>query len=75
MQVKRKSVISGIVRTRDIAVHHKDLESWEKGFGSITDCMPYLNDEDRTFILAGITNSEWKQVFQDEINNIVNDRF
>ena len=75
MQIKRKSVISGIWRTREIRVRPDDYDSWEKGYASVNDAMPYLNDDDRTFILAGITDSEWRQAFSEQIRSIVSDRF
>jgi hypothetical protein len=37
--------------------------------------MPYLNDDDRTFILAGITDSEWREAFSEQVRSIVKDRF
>ena len=36
--------------------------------------MPYLNDEDREFILSGITPQEWKNAFSAEILSIVEDQ-
>lgn len=75
MQIKRKSALTGVYRTREVKVKPKDYEMWEKGYVSISDAMPYLNDDDRTFILAGITDDEFRQAFSSEIINIVNDRF
>lgn len=66
MIIKRKSIISGKVRTRDIPVNPEDMASWEAGLGSIQDLMPYLNDNDREFILSGITSSEWDKAFAQE---------
>ena len=74
MIIKRKSVISGVIRRKEVPVKKEDYESWEKGFGSITECMPYLNVDDRSYILAGITNSERKDMFK-EITDIINDKF
>ena len=75
MEIKRVSAISGVERVRDIPVNPDDYISWKNGEVSIYDAMPYLNEDDRTFILAGITNDEWKKAFQSEISNIVNDTF
>ena len=58
----------------EVSVINESL-MWEKGFVSIYEAMPYLDDDDRTFILAGITDDEWKKAFQSEISNIVNDTF
>lgn len=74
MRVTRKSVISGVVRTRDIKVKKEDLELYESGSYSISEAMPYLNSEDREFILCGITTHEWKNAFSDQLKAIVNDK-
>lgn len=66
MIIKRKSIISGKVRTRDIPVNPDDMAAWEAGLGNIQDLMPYLNDNDREFILSGITSSEWDEAFAEE---------
>lgn len=63
MWIKRKSVISGIERTRNIPVNPDDFLSWQAGFGSVQDLMPYLTDADREFILSGITEGEWDDAF------------
>lgn len=64
MLIHRKSVISGIERTRNIPVNPEDYISWEKGYGNVSDLMPYLNDADREFILSGITSREWEHAFR-----------
>jgi hypothetical protein len=56
-------------------VKPRDYEMWEKGYVSINEAMPYLDENDRAFILAGITDDEWKQAFAAEISNIINDQF
>lgn len=66
MIIKRKSIISGKVRMRDIPVNPDDMAAWEAGLGNIQDLMPYLNDDDREFILSGITPGEWDTLYQYE---------
>ena len=63
MYIKRKSVISGIERTRNIPVNPDDYIAWKAGFGNLQELMPYLSDNDREFILSGITSEEWDEVF------------
>lgn len=65
MKITRKSIISGVERTRDIPVNPEDYISWQKGHGSIDDLMPYLNDTDKQFIMSGIIHAEWKKAFAD----------
>lgn len=73
MLIKRKSAITGIERTRDIPVNPDDLIAWEQGIGNIQDAMPYLNDNDREFILSGITPEEWDRAFSEQIEDIIAD--
>jgi hypothetical protein len=63
MYIKRKSVITGIEHTRNIPVNPDDYFAWNAGLGSIEEIMPYLNDNDREFILSGITPEEWNSAF------------
>lgn len=63
MIIKRKSVLSGIEYVRNIPVNPEDMLLWETGTVNIQDAMPYLNDNDREFILTGITPDEWRRAF------------
>lgn len=75
MNVTRKSVLTGKVRTRNILVAPEDLALYETGSISIQEAMPYLNSQDREFIMVGITNNEWKNAFSADLQEIVNDKF
>ena len=75
MNVTRKSVLTGKVRTKNIALKAEDLKLYEGGSVSINDAMPYLNSSDREFIMVGITNREWRDAFSADLKEIVNDRF
>ncbi len=63
MIIKRKSNLTGVENVRDIKVEPSDLFAWEAGQGSALDLMPYLSQEDRDFIVSGITKDEWISVF------------
>lgn len=65
MRITRKSVITGIERTRDIPVNPEDYIAWQKYDMSIQDAMPYLSYSDREFILTGITSQEWDAAFSE----------
>jgi hypothetical protein len=73
MIIKRKSVISGIIRSLDIPVNPDDYAIWKSGLESIQMAMPYLNDDDREFILSGIIASEWDSAFSETIEDIISD--
>jgi len=63
VEIKRVSVISGIEHSRNIPVNPEDYISWKTNGFSIDEAMPYLNNEDREFILSGITKEEWASAF------------
>jgi hypothetical protein len=67
MWIKRKSILTGIERTRNIPVNPDDMIAWQAGIGSIQDLMPYLNDSDREFILSGISDGEWDEAFSEQL--------
>jgi hypothetical protein len=73
MIINRKSAATGIRRRREIKCDPKDYEMWEKGYLNIQDAMGYLKQEDRDFILSGITSDEWNNMWKNEIENIVMD--
>ena len=74
MIIKRKSVVSGITRSLNIPVNPDDYAAWQAGHGSVQDIMPYLNDDDREFILSGITPGEWDSAFSEQLEDIIADQ-
>ena len=62
MKITRKSILTGIIRTREIDVTVEQVEAWKMG-ALIQDAMPHLSVSDREFIVNGITDAEWCQVF------------
>lgn len=70
MWIKRKSILTGVERTRNIPVNPDDMAVWQTGLGSIQDLMPYLNDSDRDFILSGITDGEWEKTFSERLEEM-----
>ena len=69
MIIKRKSILTGVERVRDIPVNPEDMLNWEAGGINIQEAMPYLNDSDREFILTGITDEEWNKAFSEEVED------
>ena len=68
MEITRKSILTGIVRTREIDVTVEQVEAWKMG-ALIQDAMPHLSVADREFIVNGITDVEWRQVFGESDEN------
>jgi hypothetical protein len=66
LEITRKSMLSGTVRTREIDVSPEVLEKWERGEGLIQTLMPNLTPDDREFIMTGVTKEEWDKLhFED----------
>ena len=65
MIVTRKSILTGIVHTRLLDITEEQVESWKMGT-LIQDAMPQLSAADREFVVNGITDAEWRQVFGEE---------
>jgi hypothetical protein len=61
MQFIRKSMLSGVTRSRDIDVTEEEYDRWRSGV-LIQRAMPHLSDVDREFIMTGITEEEWGRV-------------
>ena len=61
MIIERKSVISGIVRQRDLDVTLEQIDRW-KGGELIQNVFPHLSPADREFIVTGTTDEEWEQL-------------
>jgi hypothetical protein len=69
--ITRKSILSGIERTKDIeGVTEEKLEEWRGKDGNpgkpIQDVFPHMSPDDREFIMTGIVPEEWDQMFEDK---------
>lgn len=60
MQVTRKSILSGIVRTLELPITGEQYIKWQSG-GLIQDVMPDLSEDDREFLMTGIIKEEWDE--------------
>lgn len=65
MKITRKSMMSGITRTRDLDVTEEQFSAWLNG-ARIQNAMPHLSADDREFIMTGITPEEWDEMFLEE---------
>jgi hypothetical protein len=66
MQFIRKSMLSGVTRSRDIDVTEEEYDRWRSGM-LIQRAMPHLSDVDREFIMTGITEEEWNADMKEEV--------
>ena len=64
MKITRESMFSGIQRTMELDVTQEQLKNWEDGM-LIQNAMPNLTDDEREFIMTGVTTDEWDEYFGD----------
>ena len=65
IMITRRSKLTGVEHVRKIDVSSKQIELWQGG-ALIQDAMPHLSDEDREFLMTGITPEEWASHFGEE---------
>lgn len=63
MLISNTSVLTGITRTVDLPVTKAELERWSNG-ELIQYVFPHLSDDDREFLMTGITPEEWDSIHQ-----------
>ena len=61
----RKSIISGIKRDMDLPVTQEQYYRYKSGW-YVQDAFPNLSDDEREFIISGVTAEEWSNTFGDE---------
>jgi hypothetical protein len=61
-QVMRRSPFSHKWHRATIAITHEHLANWHEG-RLIQNAMPHLTDDEREFLITGITPSEWAETF------------
>jgi hypothetical protein len=66
MKITKKSILTGVERTRDMPeVTEEKYEQWRGTDGNpgkpIQDVFPELSADDREFLMTGITPDEWDQ--------------
>jgi len=62
MSVTRKCLLTGVVRTKTMAVTQDHIDEWLGG-ELIQNVMPHLSPDEREFLMTGI---DWDKAFPDE---------
>ena len=62
MQITRKSNLTGVVRTVDLAVTEAQMLAYAHG-ALLQEAFANLTADEREFIKTGITQEEWDKVF------------
>jgi hypothetical protein len=67
MKITKESSLSGKTHEREIDITPEDLQRVvSRGSTPIQRVVPNLSDEDREFLMTGITPEEWAQAFPPE---------
>jgi phage-related protein len=61
MIVTRRSDFTGCVHSLDLPVTQEQLARFERGDGYVQTIFPGLNNEQREFLLTGVTPDEWAE--------------
>ena len=64
--VHKKSMVSGRVNSMLLPTTQGKIEYWVESGKLIQDVMPDLNDNQREFLMSGITPEEWDDMFGEE---------
>lgn len=65
MKITRTSTISGITRSMDLPVTEEQVKRFNSG-ELIQNVFPDLTDDEREFIMTGITADEWDEIFPED---------
>lgn len=62
MIITKTSSLSGIERTMDLPITEEQLKNWEDGM-LIQMAMPNLTAAEREFLITGVVQEEWDELF------------
>ncbi len=62
MLIEKQSMLTGVRRIIDMPITYEQFNNWQGGM-LIQDAMPDLTDDQREFIVSGITPKEWEKAF------------
>jgi hypothetical protein len=63
MKIVRKSPFTGKVNTKDLPITEEEIKRWQSG-ELIQKVWPQLSPGDREFLMTGITDDEWDDIFK-----------
>jgi len=65
MLITRTSVTTGKTTTMDLDITEEQVSRWENG-ELIQNVMPHLSMEEREFMISGMLESEWIELFSNK---------
>jgi hypothetical protein len=63
MKITKVSMLSKLERSLELNVTDEEIKAWKSGM-LIQDAMPRLNENEREFIMTGITAEEWEKHYE-----------
>tara|TARA_R100000951_G_scaffold105043_2_gene98572 strand:- start:527 stop:736 length:210 start_codon:yes stop_codon:yes gene_type:complete len=69
MLVNKRSMVSGKWHVMKLPITNDQIERWQNG-KFIQNAMPDLDDEQREFLMTGITPDEWNANFGETEENV-----
>lgn len=66
MLITRTCMYSNISRTKEIDITEEQYQQWIDTNQPINRMFPHLSDNDREFIISGITPDEWDEAFRED---------
>jgi hypothetical protein len=63
MKITKVSMLSKLERSLELDVTAEEIKAWKAGM-LIQDAMPRLNENEREFIMTGITAEEWEKHYE-----------
>lgn len=71
MDIKRRSPWSKKTSTMRLDVTEEEYNAWRNGM-LIQEAMPRLNSNEREFLMTGLTNTDWFDMFKDDLVEEIN---
>lgn len=65
MLITRTSLATGITRTMDLPVNEQQLIIYATTSALVQDVFPQLSDDEREFLVSGMTKEEWDEIHED----------
>jgi hypothetical protein len=66
MKISKRSAFTGKVNTMDIPITESELIAWQNSHVLIQRMFPHLSDDQREFLLSGVTPEEWNECMGEE---------
>jgi len=65
--IDKVSPVTGNTNSMFMLFDRADFIKWRDGHGLIQDCLPYLSEDEREFLMTGIMPEEWGQATDKEV--------